>query len=192
MLVDLDFSGAPFLPEHFHGVSKIRFHNEGPETGWYFTEEANGEELLWCGFYRHQLGVYSALAEEAFFRRQYGPVISDIDSYACEVLGVPWEKFLRWLAWEAPSSMLWSGIADSIEQILAHEGYQWLLTCEQPVVLIANEQKKENHPGWRWEKSGQYIGVQEPLEEYFMHEPVIERVWMYQFHMLLGDNHAKQ
>lgn len=70
------------------------------------------------------------------------------------------------------------GVADSIEQVL--EKYDWFEKSERMFVIFYEKLTPTTHPGWRWHKNGEYIGVQEPAHEHLGDEPVITEVISWQ------------
>lgn len=78
----------------------------------------------------------------------------------------------------------WSGygVADSVEQI--KEAFPQFWWSERTFILILDIVKKGNQPsrgGWRWEKWGPYIGVQESRADYLYDEPDIDEILTFSF-----------
>ena len=71
----------------------------------------------------------------------------------------------------SPSSY---GVADNLDQVRAYAPDYW--TSERTFILTFYTVTREEDPGWRWHKNGQYIGTQEPQAEHLGDEPDIEQV----------------
>jgi hypothetical protein len=72
------------------------------------------------------------------------------------------------------------GVCDNYEQVLSY--IPELKTKENHYVVFLTSMKKKHQPprdGWRWEKWGEYIGVQDSQADYLYDEPVIEEVFVY-------------
>ena len=72
------------------------------------------------------------------------------------------------------------GVADNIEQIKEH--FKEMIHSDNSLVISVTEMRKDEQPedgGWRWHKWGEYIGKQNPQNEYLYDEPNIESVYVY-------------
>ena len=72
------------------------------------------------------------------------------------------------------------GVADNVNQI--KEYFKEMILSDNPIVISVTEMRKDEQPedgGWRWYKWGQYIGKQNPQNEYLYDEPNIESVYVY-------------
>jgi hypothetical protein len=78
------------------------------------------------------------------------------------------------------------GVCDDYKQIL--EFVPEIIYSEDRYVIGLTEVNKREEfswGGWRWHKWGEYIGVQNPQEEYLYDEPVIEKVYCYHIYKIL-------
>lgn len=66
------------------------------------------------------------------------------------------------------------GSADDVAQVLAR--YPDLATSDRPFLITFQTLTRENSPGWRWHKNGEYIGSQDPQCEHLGDEPNIEQI----------------
>jgi len=78
-----------------------------------------------------------------------------------------------------PEGVSCYGVCDSPEQfkkrVNLEESFRKFVVSFVPI-------RKRNQPsegGWRWHKWGEYIGEQEPTQEYLFDEPKIEQVFTY-------------
>lgn len=78
------------------------------------------------------------------------------------------------------------GVADNLEQILAHG--RSIVESPKEFILSITPMKKSEQPsegGWRWHKWGEYIGTQTPTTEYLFDEPLVEEVWVFHFYPIV-------
>lgn len=79
------------------------------------------------------------------------------------------------------------GVADNIEQLLNH--HSEIIDSPENFVVSVVPMKKSEQPawgGWRWHKWGEYIGTQNPTQEYLYDELEIEEVLVYSIHHLVA------
>lgn len=77
------------------------------------------------------------------------------------------------------------GVCDNIEQVLKH--FEGIINSDLEVVISLTPISRDNQPqsgGWRWHKHGAYIGTQNPQHEYIADEPEIEKVYVFNLHVL--------
>lgn len=66
------------------------------------------------------------------------------------------------------------GVADNLKQVREYASEYW--SSDRKFILTYCWVTKEDSPGWRWHKNGQYIGTQKPQCEHIGDEPLIESV----------------
>lgn len=85
--------------------------------------------------------------------------------------------------YDAPVSTY--GVCDSPEQLLARYDFE---ADPRTLFISMVEIRRENEPpdgGWRYHKWGDYIGTQNPQQEYLYDDKHIERVWTYHVYELV-------
>ena len=74
-----------------------------------------------------------------------------------------------------------NGVADTVEQVLAHHQNQ-VDDPEKEYVLVVTPILRKHQPargGWRWHKWGEYIGAHEVTREHLYDQPEIDFVLVY-------------
>lgn len=96
------------------------------------------------------------------------------------------QKFPKIVDFDHPNYMGSYGVADNIQQIL--ERCPLLDSLPDRFFCISateiHKAHQSNEGGWRWHKWGEYIGVQEPTQEYLYDEEDIDMVIVFQIYEL--------
>lgn len=140
--------------------------------------------------FRVQQGVYSG-GLNMDHRMVDGQIMEDTSRWP-ELNGTPEENRAAVDAYLARINLSPYGVADSVEQILAHHA-DLVNDPGQDFVLLVTTITQASQPdrgGWRWHKWGEYIGTHEVKYEYLYDQPEIEEVLVYHIYPLHAEETA--